>query len=83
MSISRCAILPCAGVLALSLASCGGGLKAGAPTSPTGGIAIEVLRSDGRSSHALYRVDPDGTLSFGGGFDATTEYVTNVCNGTV
>jgi hypothetical protein len=64
------------GLVGVILAGCAGGLKAGAPDSPTGGIAIEIFRTDERSSHALYVVDPDGTISFGGGFDAQQERTT-------
>ena len=37
---------------------------------PTGGIALEMLVESGDSSVALYRVEPSGTIGFGGGFDA-------------
>jgi len=64
-------------VFALALlGGCAGGLKAGDAQSPTGGVAIEVLVTDERSSHALYRVDSDGMISFGGGFDALQDRTT-------
>lgn len=62
--------------LVMCLACCGNRLKAGDPDTPMGGVALEILRTDGRSSHALYRVESDGTLSFGGGFDALRDRTT-------
>lgn len=52
------------------LAACSAGLKAGRPDSPTSGIALRMLITDRESSHALYVVDPSGTIAFGGGFAA-------------
>ncbi|MCH6552304.1 MAG: hypothetical protein IH804_09880 [Planctomycetes bacterium] len=37
---------------------------------PMGGVALEMLVESGDSSVALYRVEPSGTIGFGGGFDA-------------
>lgn len=62
--------------LVMCLACCGNRLKAGDPETPMGGVALEILRTDGRSSHALYSVESNGTLSFGGGFDALRDRIT-------
>ena len=53
----------------LLLAGCGvpGATRA---ALSTGGVALEMLIESGESSVALYRVEPSGTIGFGGGFDA-------------
>ncbi|MGI9013509.1 MAG: hypothetical protein ACR2GY_04580 [Phycisphaerales bacterium] len=46
-------------------------LRAGARTSPTHGVALEMHVSSGDAKqHARYRVDADGTLHFAGGLAA-------------
>ncbi|UCD75747.1 MAG: hypothetical protein JSV91_02295 [Phycisphaerales bacterium] len=38
--------------------------------SATGGLRLSIRAERGTGSHALYRVEPDGTIGYGGGFDA-------------
>lgn len=60
-------------LLLISLAACGSSLKAGEPDSPTDGVAIWMFITDEDRSHALYILEPDGTLAFAGGFNALRE----------
>jgi len=62
----------CAVGLMVILQACAGamGVRAGEADSPTGGLAMSLFITDGETQHALYRVDADGTIHFGGGFDA-------------
>ncbi len=41
-----------------------------ATDSPTGGVSLRLAVVDEPNSRALYRVEADGSLSFGGGLDA-------------
>jgi hypothetical protein len=66
-------LVAASGVVAfLTLVGCAAQMKAkaGEQSSPTGGVALRMYLSDGRTSHALYVVTPDGSISFGGGFEA-------------
>lgn len=58
------------------IAACGSGVRAGKRSSPTGGVALRMLITDGQSSHALYVVEPDGTIGFGGGWAAMDDRTT-------
>lgn len=58
-------------MLLMTLTACGGVPKAGDATSLTHGAAIWMKTTDSRSSHALYIVEPDGVIRFGGGYTAT------------
>ena len=59
---------------ATGLAACS--LGGGDPGSATGGLALELrLRGEGNLA-ALYRVEPDGTIGFGGGADARNRRTT-------
>ncbi len=58
---------------AAALTGCAAG---GSPDSPTGGIALEMIVRGEANLAALYRVDRDGSISFGGGVDARNDRVT-------
>jgi hypothetical protein len=57
-------------LIVLSLAACGSGIKAGSEDSFTRGLALRMLVTDRESSHALYELSPDGSITFAGGFNA-------------
>lgn len=63
-------------VASLALSGCGSGVRAGKRTSPTGGVALRMLITDGQMSHALYVVEPDGTIGFGDGWAALDDRTT-------
>ncbi len=48
----------------------GGCAVRSATDSPTGGVSLRMAVVDEPNSRALYRVEADGSLSFGGGLDA-------------
>ena len=61
----------CAGAWVVLLVVAGCGILGTTRSAlPTGGVALEMLIESGDSSVALYRVEPSGTIGFGGGFDA-------------
>ena len=64
--ISAVLIAVLAGALPAGCASTGGSKG----QDITGGLTLEVYVEAGGGSYARYRVEPDGTLSFGGGQDA-------------
>lgn len=54
---------------------CSGGSRVD-PQSPTGGLSLKMLVLTQDNAAAMYRVEPDGTIHFGGGFDARQEKTT-------
>ena len=55
--------------------SCSGGSRV-APQSPTGGLSLKMLVVTEDNAAAMYRVEPDGSIHFGGGLDARREKTT-------
>ena len=62
-------------MVTLSLLGCSGGSRVD-PQSPTGGLSLKMLVVTEDNAAALYRVQPDGTIHFGGGLDARQEKTT-------
>ncbi len=64
-------------MLAATLAAfgCAGGSRVD-PQSPTGGLSLKMLVLTQDNAAAMYRVEPDGTIHFGGGLDARQEKTT-------
>ena len=54
---------------------CAGGSRVD-PQSPTGGLSLKMLVLTQDNAAAMYRVEPDGTIHFGGGLDARQEKTT-------
>ncbi len=54
---------------------CSGGSRVD-PQSPTGGLSLKMLVLTQDNAAAMYRVEPDGTIHFGGGLDARQEKTT-------
>lgn len=57
-------------LVACSLAACGSVIQAGSDDSFTRGLALRMLVTDRESSHALYELSPDGSITFAGGLNA-------------
>lgn len=59
----------------LAAFGCAGGARVD-PQSPTGGLSLKMLVLTQDNAAAMYRVEPDGTIHFGGGLDARQEKTT-------
>ncbi len=62
-------------VATLAAFGCAGGSRVD-PQSPTGGLSLKMLVLTQDNAAAMYRVEPDGTIHFGGGLDARQEKTT-------
>ncbi len=62
-------------VAMLAPLGCSGGSRVD-PQSPTGSLSLTMLVLTEDNAAALYRVEPDGTIHFGGGLDARLEKTT-------
>jgi len=60
---------------ALSAAGCASTTAVRANTA-TGGLELRMFVRDQTGATALYQVNPDGSLNFGGGFDALVDHTT-------
>ena len=63
-------------VAALAPLGCAGGSRVDDPQSPTGGLSLKMLVLTEDNAAAMYRVELDGTIHFGGGLDARQEKTT-------
>ena len=62
-------------MVTLSLLGCSGSSRVD-PQSTTGGLSLKMLVVTEDNAAALYHVQPDGTIHFGGGLDARQENTT-------
>ena len=62
-------------VATLAPLGCAGGSRVD-PQSPTGGLSLKMLVLTQDNAAAMYRVEPDGTIHFGGGLGARQEKTT-------
>ena len=73
---SRLMLTVCVTLVAtLAPLGCSGGSRVD-PQSPTGGLSLKMLVLTQDNAAAMYRVEPDGTIHFGGGLDARQEKTT-------
>lgn len=76
MRSSRLMLTVCVTLTAtLAPLGCAGGSRVN-PQSPTGGLSLKMLVLTQDNAAAMYRVEPDGTIHFGGGLDARQEKTT-------
>ena len=59
----------------ITFLGCSGGSRVD-PQSPTGSLSLAMLVLTEDNAAALYRVEPDGSIHFGGGLDARLEKTT-------